>query len=124
GYERWSYGTRSTGATDDTDGDGATLVQEFQAGTDPTNPDTDGDGIPDGQDTIGQDRLRSGILKAKGSIKFGANPGEDRLKLKLDVGTGATEFDPATRAITLKVSDDDQIYTVTIPGATLRPNGA
>ena len=119
GYERWYYGDTSHGASEDTDGDGATLLQEFQAGTDPTNPDTDGDGIPDGQDTIGQDRLRSGILGAKGSIKFGASPGEDRLKLKLEVGTGATEFDPATRAITLTVSDNDQIYTVTIPAGTM-----
>ena len=32
----------------DTDGDGLTTLQEYQYGTDPTTPDTDGDGISDG----------------------------------------------------------------------------
>ena len=34
----------------DPDGDGLTNAQELAAGTDPNNPDTDGDGIPDGAD--------------------------------------------------------------------------
>jgi uncharacterized delta-60 repeat protein len=34
----------------DSDGDGFTDDEEAALGTDPTNPDTDGDGIPDGQD--------------------------------------------------------------------------
>ena len=34
----------------DIDGDGLTLAQEIALGTDPTNPDTDGDGLPDGVD--------------------------------------------------------------------------
>ncbi|UCE73790.1 MAG: hypothetical protein JSV56_12305 [Methanomassiliicoccales archaeon] len=32
----------------DPDNDGLTNIQEYNAGTDPTNPDTDGDGMPDG----------------------------------------------------------------------------
>jgi len=59
GYERWYYGDTSQDATSDTDGDGATLLQEFNAGSDPTNPDTDGDGTPDGSDSAPQDRLTS-----------------------------------------------------------------
>lgn len=35
-------------ADNDPDGDGATNLEESQAGTDPANPDTDADGIPDG----------------------------------------------------------------------------
>ena len=35
---------------DDIDGDGLTNAQEIALGTSPTNPDTDGDGIPDGSD--------------------------------------------------------------------------
>ena len=34
----------------DPDGDGLTNQQEYQLGTDPTNPDTDGDGISDGDE--------------------------------------------------------------------------
>ncbi len=34
----------------DTDGDGLTDIAELERGTDPNNPDTDGDGIPDGMD--------------------------------------------------------------------------
>jgi len=42
-----------TGGNDlhlDTDGDGLTLLEEVVLGTDPTNPDTDGDGAIDGAD--------------------------------------------------------------------------
>ena len=34
----------------DTDGDGLNDGDEVNLGTDPTNPDTDGDGVPDGAD--------------------------------------------------------------------------
>ena len=36
----------------DADSDGLTNYEEYQLGTDPQNPDTDGDGIPDGLDLI------------------------------------------------------------------------
>ncbi|MBI4699016.1 MAG: thrombospondin type 3 repeat-containing protein, partial [Nitrospirae bacterium] len=41
----------SSDASSDIDNDGLTNLQEFQARTDPTKPDTDGDGIKDGSDT-------------------------------------------------------------------------
>jgi hypothetical protein len=47
------YGFNPYDAADadlDRDNDGLTNLQEFQQGTDPTNPDTDGDGIKDSED--------------------------------------------------------------------------
>ncbi|MBL9169359.1 MAG: hypothetical protein JNN07_16585 [Verrucomicrobiales bacterium] len=38
-------------ASNDPDSDGATNLQEFRAGTDPKNPDSDGDGLQDGVET-------------------------------------------------------------------------
>jgi hypothetical protein len=56
GYERWYFGDVTPGAGDDADGDGLTLLGEFQAGSDPTDPDTDDDGVLDGADSKPQDR--------------------------------------------------------------------
>jgi hypothetical protein len=42
--------TGNNGASGDPDGDGLNNGQEQQIGSDPNNPDTDGDTIPDGQD--------------------------------------------------------------------------
>ncbi len=39
------------GPAGDPDADGSTNLQEFTRGTDPQNPDTDGDGLPDGVET-------------------------------------------------------------------------
>jgi hypothetical protein len=57
GYERWYYGDTSGAAAADTDGDGSTTLAEFNEGSDPTDPDTDDDGILDGPDAKPQDRL-------------------------------------------------------------------
>jgi hypothetical protein len=57
GYERWHFGSTTPLGTDDADGDGATLAQEFAAGSDPTDTDTDDDGAADGADGAPQDRL-------------------------------------------------------------------
>jgi hypothetical protein len=57
-YDVWevaNFGTTAANPLSDPDGDGATNLQEFQAGTDPNAPpppppDQDGDGIPDSSD--------------------------------------------------------------------------
>lgn len=46
-YPRWVY---SNPTTRDGDDDGLNDLEECQAGTDPNNPDTDGDLLPDGSD--------------------------------------------------------------------------
>jgi len=52
---------------DDTDGDGLTDVQEVEVvGTDPTNPDTNANGISDGQDVInGTNPLRNPVQRPR-----------------------------------------------------------
>ncbi len=122
GYERWYFGDLSHKRKYDGDKDRLSLKKEFLAGTDPTAADTDGDGIPDGIDSLGQDRLRSGVRHLTARIKPGAAPGTDDLMLKASLGNGSPELDPATRSITLTLSDDNQIYSVTIPAGTMTPN--
>jgi hypothetical protein len=57
GFERWYYGNLAQGAASDTDSDGASLLEEFTDGSDPTDADTDDDAILDGADGKPQDRL-------------------------------------------------------------------
>jgi hypothetical protein len=58
-------------------------------------------------------------VKLKGLLKFGNNPATDFLKVFAKLGMTSPEFDPNTRAITVTVSDDDTIWTVTIPAGTM-----
>ena len=48
------------GSSNDSDGDGLTDPDEGRLGQDPRNPDTDGDGTPDGQDDADGDGLPDG----------------------------------------------------------------
>jgi hypothetical protein len=49
-WELYYFGTLGLSDADDPDHDGLTNLQEFLAGSDPFNPDTDGDGFLDGAD--------------------------------------------------------------------------
>jgi hypothetical protein len=49
-WEEENFGDLNQGGNDDSDGDGLTNNQEYWLGTDPTDADTDGDGIRDGDD--------------------------------------------------------------------------
>jgi len=48
GFEKWYFGSNAPTPTDDADGDGAGLLDEFLNGLDPSEADTDVDGLPDG----------------------------------------------------------------------------
>jgi len=48
GFERWYFESTSPQPADDADGDGSSLLDEFLNGLDPTEADTDGDGMADG----------------------------------------------------------------------------
>jgi hypothetical protein len=58
-----------------------------------------------------------GVARFRGSVRF-RDTGQDVLSLGLDLG--AMPADPATQALTIAVSDDDDILRVTIPAGTLQ----
>lgn len=75
----------------DADSDGLTNLQEFVKGTDPKNPDSDGDGIKDGAET--------GTGKYVSATDTGTDPlnqDSDNDKLKDGVETGTGKFVSAT----------------------------
>ncbi|MCH8526776.1 MAG: hypothetical protein LAT79_06410, partial [Kiritimatiellae bacterium] len=51
GWELWHFG-ELVDPDDDADGDGLTNLEEYLHGTDPNNPDTSGNGIPDGWEIL------------------------------------------------------------------------
>lgn len=118
GYERWYLGDTRARAKSDADRDGASLLEEFMAGLDAGVADTDGDGISDGADGAGQDRLASRFTKLRGRFQLPGG-GRDRLVLDARFGGGAA-FDPATQDLELALSDaDGTLYEVTLPAGTL-----
>ena len=87
---------------DDVDGDGWTALEELAAGTDPENPDTDGDGIPDGAD--GRfDSNGNGIIAALDPQELGPTCGDGKVDCDLEGcddgnlidGDGCTKCVPA-----------------------------
>lgn len=52
GFEKWYFGSNGPAPADDADNDGATLLDEFLSGLDPSEADTDVDGLPDGFELV------------------------------------------------------------------------
>jgi Protein of unknown function (DUF3604) len=61
-----------------------------------------------------------GIARLRGSIRFAAQPGRDRLVLSWNLGTMPVGFNFATDELTISVRDDDTIYQATVPAGTLQ----
>ena len=82
-------------ADGDLDGDGLTNLTEFHAGTDPEEGDSDGDGMPDGEDPYPLDPL-------DGNSRPVADAGEDQ-ELDPTVVTldGSGSYDPDGRPVEL-----------------------
>ncbi len=79
-----------TDAGSDQDGDGLTALDEFKAGTDPTNPDTDDDDMPDGWE-----------------VKNGLNPLVKDANEDAD-GDGLKNIDELTAGTKANVPDTDE----------------
>jgi hypothetical protein len=62
-----------------------------------------------------------GIARLRGQVRFGNEGATDVLDLGLNLGAMPGGFDPATQALTVAISDDDDVYGVTIPPGTLTP---
>jgi Protein of unknown function (DUF3604) len=64
-----------------------------------------------------------GIARLRGRVRFGTSPGSDVLKLVVRIGAATPEIDPSTRDLTVSVTDDDEIYSVTLPAGTMQQKG-
>jgi len=121
GFERWYFGDTSRDAKENSDGDTSMLATEFARGSDPTDSDTDDDGLLDGLDGLDQDRLGSAFSKFKGSFKLPATSGKDMLKINGKFGTGGLVFDEAADTMRVQVENEngDSFFDVTVPAGTL-----
>lgn len=70
-WEVSHFGTSTAGEADDPDHDGLTNLQEFDRGTNPMNPDTDGDGVNDGLEVhYDADPARSNLYSRLPFLEF------------------------------------------------------
>jgi hypothetical protein len=87
---RRSLATSLSDLARDSDADGWTDIEEQRMGLDPRNPDTDGDGIPDGRDQCPNWRSRNAapadeteIILQKTALALFGLPGAERFELLL-----------------------------------------
>jgi hypothetical protein len=64
-----------------------------------------------------------GIAAVRAKVRYGAQPGADRLAMQLALGGVPAELDPGKTDIDLRVRDDDDIVTLHIPAGTLVRKG-
>src|SRR5207245_855835 len=59
------------------------------------------------------------IARLGAKVRYGAQPGTDRLAMRLALGSVPKDLDPKRTDLELRVSDDDDILVLTIPAGTL-----
>jgi Protein of unknown function (DUF3604) len=62
-----------------------------------------------------------GVVRLRARVRYGARPGTDRLTLRLALGRVPKNFRPTRTGLELRVSDDDDILTLSIPRRKLVP---
>jgi hypothetical protein len=62
-----------------------------------------------------------GVTQLRGTVRFGSQPQRDVLQLAVSLGGVPSGFDLAAQDLVIALSDDDDIYRVTIPAGTLQP---
>lgn len=60
------------------------------------------------------------VARLKARVILGKTAGTDKLKLSAKFRVASPEFDLTNNALTVTVSDDDVIYSVTLPADTLK----
>ena len=65
-----------------------------------------------------------GVAKLKGRVRYGPVRDANVLKLNATLGAIPADFDPNQNDLTIRVSDDDEVYAVTIPAGTMRQSGS
>ena len=63
------------------------------------------------------------IARLRAEVRYGAQPGADRLAMRLVLGRVPKDFHPVGTGLELRLSDDDDILVLTIPAGALVPAG-
>src|SRR5262249_46799848 len=63
------------------------------------------------------------VARLRGGVRFGANPGTDVLTLRIALHRPPADFDPAPHDLVVRLTDDDEIWSATIPAGTLAGGG-
>jgi hypothetical protein len=63
------------------------------------------------------------IARLWATLRYGNQPGTDRLAMRLVLGSAPKDLDPSRTDLELRVSDDDDILLLAVPAGTLVPAG-
>src|SRR3954453_2531578 len=115
--DRWEKKFRVHSATADPDRDGVTNIGEFHDGTNPRNPDTNGNGIPDGRDDANDDGIEDGQEQSGTITSFDSSTG--RLTVSLVNGDSLT----GTVSSATEIECDNDVVQPTTPASTRHDGG-